>query len=154
MVARANAVEDGKLTVPVLNSARSRPSSDIDLLFAPKRKSQTGETGDIFKKFDAAAVKQSVKNIVMTNIGEKPFNPRFGGNVTGLLFENSDPTLKKDLEAHIVSCLETYEPRAENINVEIDDTAIDNNYLNVRVEFAIVNSLETVSIQTTIARLR
>ena len=154
MVTRANAVEDGKLTTPVLNSSRIRSSSDIDLLFAPKRKSQTGETGDIFKKLDVAAIKQSVKNIVMTNVGEKPFNPRFGGNVVGLLFENADPELKGDLEAHIASTIDLYEPRVGEIIVEVDDTAIDNNYLNVRVQFEIINTLETVSIQTTIARLR
>jgi len=154
MVKRANAVEDGRYEPPVLNSTRINPSVDIDLLFAPKRKHVSGETGDIFKKLDYAAIKQSVKNIVMTNFGEKPFNTEFGGNIRGLLFENADPDYLEDLEALIASNIELSEPRARNVIVEIDQTYVDRNYLAVRVNFAVVHTLENISLETTIARIR
>ena len=83
MVTKAFSIEDGNQSSSLLTS-RSTKYSDIDLLFANKL------SGDIFKKVDAAAVKQSVKNIVRTRKGEKPFNPEFGSNIGDFLFELAD----------------------------------------------------------------
>ena len=50
-------------------------------------------TNDILALKNEAAIKESVKNIVLYNFYEKPFDPFFGGNIIGLLFENSTPCL-------------------------------------------------------------
>ena len=42
-------------------------------------------TGDVRPLNDINAVKQSVKNLILTNYGERPFAPRIGGNVTKYL---------------------------------------------------------------------
>ena len=78
---RVLSTEDGNLSSSNIISSRTKDYSDVDLSFVPK------PNGDIFKKTDAAAVKQSVKNIILTNHFEKPFLPFFGGNVRSLLFE-------------------------------------------------------------------
>ena len=60
--------EDGNLSGSTLVGSRSQEYGDIDLTFNNK------PSGDIFKKSAAAAVKQAVKNLLLTNFNEKPFN--------------------------------------------------------------------------------
>ena len=61
MVTKAFAAEDGDLASPGIITSVINPSKDINLSFNKKT------NGDIFKKEDAAAVKQAVKNLLMTN---------------------------------------------------------------------------------------
>ena len=61
MPAKAFALEDGNLNTTKITSTKAVSYKDMDLFFSPK------PSGDIYKKQDAAAVKQSVKNILMTN---------------------------------------------------------------------------------------
>ena len=83
-MARVFAQEDGNLSTRPITTSRTTSYTDIDLTFTNKA------SGDIFKKTDAAAVKQSIKNLLMTNNGEKPFNYFFGGNLNDYLFELAD----------------------------------------------------------------
>tara|TARA_Y100001935_G_C17123228_1_gene416804 strand:+ start:4 stop:462 length:459 start_codon:yes stop_codon:yes gene_type:complete len=152
MVTSAVSKEDGNQSSSIIGSS-IRKNSDIDLLFTPKRSTVSGETGDIFKKIDAAAVKQSVKNIIMTNHFEKPFNPLFGGNVTAQLFELADNDIREDLKDDIEEALLAYEPRARVQDVVINYQP-DVNSISVRIEFQVVNLNQTEVIETTIARLR
>ena len=69
-------------------------------------------TNDVLSLKNEAAIKESVKNIVLYNFYEKPFNPFFGGNIIGLLFENSTPTLELEIKNRISQSVEVYEPRA------------------------------------------
>ena len=79
-MARVFSIEDGNLDTASITTSRQKSYSDIDMTFAKKG------NNDIFKKSDAAAVKQAVKNLLLTNFGEKPFNPEFGGNLNAFLF--------------------------------------------------------------------
>ena len=77
--------DQGDLNTSTVKSARNKEHVDIDLNFTPKATS-----GDIFKKTQLSAVKQSIKNLLMTNRLEKPFVANFGANITGMLFELAD----------------------------------------------------------------
>ena len=66
-MARAFSLEDKNLSTSTITTSRNRLYRDIDLSLAIKGNK------DVYKKLDAAAVKQSVKNLVLTNHGEKPF---------------------------------------------------------------------------------
>ena len=68
------AQEDGNLEVIPITATRSKTYKDIDLTFTART------SGDIFKKNDAASVKQAVKNLLMTNRSEKPFDNYYGAN--------------------------------------------------------------------------
>ena len=80
MPTRAFSIEDGNIGNKTINTARNSFFSDIDLTFAKKG------SGDVFKKQHAAAVKQAVRNLLLTNFSEKPFLPRFGGDLNSMLF--------------------------------------------------------------------
>lgn len=147
MVTKAFAVEDAKLDQATLVTSRKRLYKDVDLEFNIKT------TGDIYRKTDAAAVKQAVKNLLLTNFGEKPFDPSYGANLRGLLFELADEQLEDSVEIMIREAIRIYEPRAAVIDVTVKSLP-DYNSLAVQVTFSIVNTTDTVTLQVTIARLR
>ena len=139
--------EDGNLGVSTLIGTRTRLYKDIDLTFANK------PSGEIFKKEDAAAVKQAVKNLMLTNYFEKPFQPRFGGNLREMLFDLADDDAEEDIEDRIKAAITIFEPRAQALNVTAIATP-DRNSIRVTAEFRVINTQETVTVTTVLARLR
>ncbi len=141
------AAEDVRLGSSSIIGSRTKVYKDIDLTFAVK------PSGEIFKKTDAAAVKQAVKNLMLTNHFEKPFQPRFGANLRDLLFDLADDEAEEDIEERCKLAIGVFEPRAEALNV----TAIanpDRNSIQVVLEFRVINTEELVKFTTTLARLR
>ena len=147
MPARAFSVEDGNIGNTTIVTARTRAYSDIDLSFAKKG------SGDVFKKQHAAAVKQAVRNLLLTNYSEKPFMPDFGGDLTSMLFRLSTEIDDDNLEDDIIKAIETYEPRAEVLNI---NTIIspDSNEVRVTVTFKVISTQEETSVEINITRLR
>ena len=139
--------EDGNLSVSTLIGTRTKLYKDIDLTFANK------PSGEIFKKVDAAAVKQAVKNLILTNYFEKPFQPLFGANLRELLFDLADDDAEEDVEERIINAIAVFEPRAQALNVTATATP-DRNSIRVTVEFRVINTQETVTVTTVLARLR
>jgi len=125
-----------------------RDFKDLDLNFNihPVRK-------DISKSIGPMAVVNSIKNLILTNHYERPFQPDIGSNVRRLLFENLDnitaSTIKDEIERTIVN----YEPRAtvKTINVTAD---YDNNGFKVYLEFFIVNQTTPIIINFLLERIR
>tara|TARA_R110000822_G_scaffold101565_1_gene227728 strand:- start:11657 stop:12100 length:444 start_codon:yes stop_codon:yes gene_type:complete len=138
--------EDTNLTSSIITT-RKVQFKDIDLSFTAK------PNGEIYTKKDAAAVKQAVKNLILTNHFEKPFLPFFGGNVRDLLFDLADEDIEEDVEERIIEAINAYEPRAavRTVNVKSDP---DRNNLNVYIEFQVINTTEVVTFTTTLSRLR
>lgn len=147
MVRKYFAAEDGDLQTRSLVTSRSKTYSDLDLTFTKK------PSGDVYKKTDAAAVKQAVKNLLLTNPGEKPFNPYFGGGLNDLLFELANDETNFLLTEYITAAIENFEPRAKLLSI-VPNVTPDNNTARVKVEFQIVNTSETVTLETTVIRLR
>ena len=146
MVTRAFAVEDGNLNTASLITSRTKVYSDIDLTFAKK------PSGEIYKKTDAAAVKQAVKNLLLTNKYEKPFQPNFGGNLNDLLFELVDNDTVYEIDGAIREAIKRYEPRARVRQIATNLQA-DANTIGVTVTFQVINTEEVVTLETNITRL-
>ena len=89
--------------------------SDIDFFLNKNTKNN-----DIQLKSDIMAVAQSVKNIVLTDPGERIFAPYFGGGIPQTLFDSYDWRETVLLEEQLVTALSVYEPRVtvESINIE------------------------------------
>ena len=139
--------EDGNLASSTIITSRASEYLDIDLLFAAK------PNGELYKKRDGAAVKQSVKNLILTNHFEKPFEPFYGGNIRALLFELADDDIEDDVKDQVTSAINAYEPRAiiRDIFVNYQE---NRNSLTVTVEFQVVNTEEVVTFTTSLSRLR
>lgn len=144
---RVLSTEDGDLQKTTLISSRNVAYEDIDLAFAKK------PAGDLYKKKDAAAVKQAVKNILLTNHFEKPFLPFFGSDLRGMLFELADDTTDSVLQNNIKQSIEQYEPRAEILELDVV-VQPDRHDISVTVKFKVINTEEIVVFTTNLARLR
>ena len=94
-------------------------------------------TNDVLSLKNEAAIKESVKNIVLYNFYEKPFNPFFGGNIIGLLFENSTPSMELEIKNRIEQSIETQEPRVTAVTVDVDFEE-DQNDLQVEITYLIL----------------
>jgi phage baseplate assembly protein W len=145
-MARSNAIEDGNLNQRPINVTVERLNSDVDCTFLKR------PSGDVYKKTDAYSVAQSVKNILMTNRGEKPFNPEFGGNLGSLLFELGH-ALDQDNVFNMVENALNAEPRAKVREVKTV-FAPDYNSLTLTVTFSVTATMEIVSISVNISRIR
>lgn len=125
-----------------------RDFKDLDLNFTihPVKK-------DINKNTGPMAVVNSIKNLILTNYYEKPFQPEFGSSVRGLLFENLDSITATTIKGEIERTIQNYEPRAtvENINVTAD---YDKNGFKVYLEFSIVNQTTPITINFFLERIR
>ena len=61
-------------------------------------------TGQLNKKTNEDAVKQSVRNLLLTDMYERPFQPTIGCNLRGLLFENFTPDTQLLAKKYIEEC--------------------------------------------------
>ncbi len=147
-MAKTFSIEDGNTSVSTIFGSRKRKYIDIDLTFTSKSVSK-----DIFKKEDAAAVKQAVKNLCMTNLNEKPFLPDFGANIQGMLFELADADTEEEIEDQVIASINKYEPRARVLNV-LANSLPDINSIDVKITFQVINTQEEVSVSIVLARLR
>ena len=131
------------------NSSRSvKTYSDLNLNFT-----RNPATGDVARLTDIEAVKRSVRNLILTNQFERPFHPEIGSSVRALLFENVTPVNAILLEDRIREVIINFEERAQITNVRVIDDADRNGY-RVIINFQVLNSVENVSIQEFIQRLR
>ena len=146
-MSRAFAVEDKNLNQASIIVSRNKLYRDIDLSFIVRA------NGEVYKKIDAGAVKQAIKNLILTNHFEKPFLPLYGGNLRDLLFELAHSSIGEEITSNITRAIESYEPRAKIVDIRVDNRA-DYNSIGVTVEFRIVNTEETVIFTTTLTRLR
>jgi phage baseplate assembly protein W len=146
-IRRVLSSEDGDLQKSTLISSRTVDYLDIDLSFNKR------PSGDIYKKRDAAAVKQSIKNLLLTNHYEKPFKPFYGANLTTMLFELADDQTEAEVRDSIISTVEEYEPRAQVLNLDVT-VLPDQNDMRVSIEFKVISTDEIVTFTTNLARLR
>ena len=92
------------------------------------------------------AIKQSIKNLVLTQKGEKLFQPEIGSGVYELLFEPMDPFTADSIRDEIINTLGQYEPRITILEVDVEPNE-DTNTFDVTVEYRIVGQpiVETVN---------
>lgn len=125
-----------------------RTFSDIDLMFGVNP-----VTGDISKRYDENAVKQSIKALIMTKHYERPFNSSIGSQIGVMLFEQITPMTSSIVKRSIENTITTFEPRAKVIDVSVI-LAPDANSLYVTIIFAIINTSTPISMNLTLERTR
>ena len=110
----------------------SRSFKDISLSFEPHP-----VTKDLAILKNERAISRSIRNIVETIPNERYFDPDFGSDVRSSLFENVDFGIVGVIESQILESIENYEPRVDNVQVEILPE-FDNNALEVTVIYDII----------------
>tara|TARA_B100000287_G_scaffold435629_1_gene505105 strand:- start:14789 stop:15184 length:396 start_codon:yes stop_codon:yes gene_type:complete len=122
--------------------------SDFDNLFV-----SNPITKQLNKKINRDAVRQSVKNLVLTDFYERPFQSDIGCNVRGYLFEPFTSHLQEQIKQAITNTIENYEPRANLIDVLVEDR-LDLNGLSLTIAFEVVNDPEAVVLDILLERVR
>ena len=130
-------------------SRNVRQYKDLDLFFDKKNVSK-----DITKLTDIAAVKRSIRNLVLTNHYEKPFHPEIGSGVRDMLFEPMSALTAHVLTRKIEDVIENFEPRAKIIGVSAQPN-LDRNEYRVTINFFVLNApTELVDLTLFLERLR
>ena len=114
----------------------SRAFKDISLSFSPHP-----VTKDLPVLLNERAIVRSVRNLVETIPTERFFDSDLGTDIRASLFENFQSTTVTIIEDQIRSTIRTYEPRVDDIGIEVDGLP-DRNAINVKVIFTI-DGLET-----------
>ena len=110
----------------------SRAFKDINLSFK-----RHPVTNDVVTIRDEDAIKRSVKNIIFTILGEKPFEPRFGSVINEALFDLDSAYSDILAQDEIKSSVLKFEPRISNLEVTVTITP-DTNEMNCVVQYDIV----------------
>jgi|TARA_B110000259_G_scaffold136655_1_gene153872 phage baseplate assembly protein W len=117
-----------------------------DLLTSPVSK-------DVVLLKDEDAVKESIKNLILTDRGERLMQPYIGGNIRAMLFENMTPGTLKLIKDRVTTTIETYEPRAELIDVFVSGD-LDTADVSVRITFYIRNAEQPIQLDVILQRNR
>jgi phage baseplate assembly protein W len=130
------------------NIDSTRNYRDLDLNFAshPIRK-------DINTHKAEFAVINSVKNLILTNHYEKPFQPEIGSNIRKLLFENIDSIIAAQIERAVVETIVNFEPRVSVSTITASPDP-DNNRYKLNLEFFVINNTNPITINFFLERIR
>ena len=110
----------------------SRAFKDINLSFK-----RHPVTNDVVVIRDEDAIKQSVKNIIFTILGEKPFVPQFGSVINESMFDLNTELNEMRVADEIRSSLLNFEPRIDNIIANVT-LSPDTNEMNCTIQYSIV----------------
>ena len=108
---------------------------------------------DIAMLKDEDAVKESIKNLILTDRGERLMQPNLGGSIRAMLFENLTPGTLKLIEDRVISTIQTYEPRAQLINVAVSSDP-DNGHVFVNITFYVRNVEQPIELDIILQRNR
>jgi len=130
------------------NVARQRQYSDLDLSLAlhPIRK-------DIIPLKDDRAIRNAVKNLLLTNFYERPFNHGIGANLRALLFEPADAITRMAIEDNVRRTIQDHEPRVKILGVRVNNLE-DQNAYNLLVRFLIKEYDTEEEVEILLRRIR
>jgi phage baseplate assembly protein W len=108
---------------------------------------------DIIRAVNDNAIKTSIRNILLTNFGERFFNYDFGSNIRAFLFEPIDTITESTLKTAIETSIVNFEPRAKIIDVIISGNDQNNSY-NVTIVFSTINTPDLQQLDLILTRVR
>jgi len=95
-----------------------------------------------------------LRNLILTDSGEKFFEPLYGGNIRALLFENLDRVTEITIKENIKDTVRQFEPRVTVVDVDVNSNRIDNNAITISIIFRINESPILSELEFTVERIR
>lgn len=109
--------------------------------------------GELLAAKNDASIKQAFKNLILTNIGERLFDPYFGSNVNDSLFEPYTPFLVEDIQRNIQVAASNFENRITILDIQILDD-IERNAFSISILFSIINRPDPIQLDLFLRRVR
>lgn len=109
-------------------------------------------TGNLAKVTNENSVKQSIRNLILTNRGEVPYSPLHGSRIRSLLFELNSPSINSLLDKEIRETIDMFEPRVNIVNIKIDNDGGEE--ITVTIAFNTINSPEITEMSIILERVR
>lgn len=131
-----------------VNIDAKRTFKDLDLNFTIHPVKE-----DINTHSNEYAIINSVKNLVLTNHYERPFQPEIGSNIRKLLFDNLDAVTAAQIEREIEETINNFEPRA-GVSKVTAVAAPDENGYKIELEFFVLNNTSPITINFFLERIR
>ena len=94
-------------------------------------------SNDLIALKNESAIARSVRNLVLTKQGERPFQPVLGTGVNNLLFDNMDKLTAAAIRSELRTTIENYEPRVE-INEILVEPDFERNAFHVTLQYFII----------------
>lgn len=108
---------------------------------------------DLVLLTNEAAVKRSIRNLILTDPYERPFNSTIGSGIRQSLFENIGQDTEYILTEKIKETIINYEPRASLVNISVKLLPDDNSY-SATIVFSVLNSLTPITLDLILRRVR
>ena len=108
---------------------------------------------DLLSYKNEDSVKRSIRNILLTDKGERFFNPTFGSDIRKMLFENFSPSTEQVVADLIKTAIGNHEPRANVIDVNVSGDP-DQNSMYINIVFSVINKAEPVTLELILNRIR
>lgn len=108
---------------------------------------------DLIRNVNEEAVKNSIRNLLLTNRGDRLFNNTFGSDIRAILFESHTPATEQILSDLIQNTIKNYEPRARvlEVRVQSDDEA---HLVVATIVFSVINKEEPIVLELILNRIR
>lgn len=110
-------------------------------------------TGDMNVVRDVGAIRQALRNIILTNFGERGFDYEFGTSLYQDLFENLTLEVKLNIQSKILNAINIYEPRVVVRDIYLQNT-LDPNTISVQISYIIAEQNVPDEITIELSRTR
>jgi phage baseplate assembly protein W len=130
------------------SSTKNQPYSDFsnDLIPHPVIK-------DVLRFVNENAINKSIRNLLLTNKGERLYQPDIGSDIFKMLFEPMSEGVAELISTAVQTTIADYEPRARVTDVLVIPD-YDNNLYQVIVQYLIINRQSPVTLNVTLTRVR
>ena len=139
----------------VVRRTKTTPQTAISLVYSDFYSNFDLESvkKDLLSYKNEDSVKRSIRNILLTDKGERFFNPTFGSDIRKMLFENFSPSTEQVVADLIKTAIGNHEPRANVIDVNVSGNP-DQNSMYINIVFSVINKAEPVTLELILNRIR
>ena len=108
---------------------------------------------DLYREINEEAVKSSIRNLLLTNRGERIYNSSLGSDIRTILFENFSTATESVLSDLVRNTISNFEPRANVLQVYVN-SEIDEHSIFITIVFNIINREEPITLELILNRIR
>lgn len=110
-------------------------------------------THSIARVTNEESIKQAVRNLILTDMGERPFEPTVGSNIRASLFEPLSPITAQNIQFYIHNAITQHEKRINLLDVIVKPSVKEDGY-DISVLFSVINSSNQITLNLILRRIR